>query len=158
MWEENVDSYANTGCISINSQSEPAHLLHHIPCRNILSNQGEHRQKSDASSPLKDSFLYGSETAQLQHLQYWTSSWDSLWIIVGHDRFSNIISEPYENAFWCWNIWKTLNSHIWKILQWTKVWSDLFIYVDTYIMLILKYYFCCDIMDLDSEGSKQLSL
>lgn len=51
-----------------------------------------------------------------------------------------------------------LNSHIWKILQWTKVWSDLFIYVDTYIMLILKYYFCCDIMDLDSEGSKQLSL
>lgn len=102
MWEENVDSYANTGCISINSQSEPAHLLHHIPCRNILSNQGEHRQKSDASNPLKDSFLYGSETAQLQYLQYlgpWTSSWDSLWIIVGHDRFSNIISEPYENVF-----------------------------------------------------------
>lgn len=46
-----------------------------------------------------------------------------------------------------------LNSHIWKILQWTKVWSDLF----TYIMLILEYYFCCDIMDLNSEGSKQLS-
>lgn len=47
-----------------------------------------------------------------------------------------------------------LNSHIWKILQWTKVWSDLF----TYIMLILEYYFCCDIMDLNSEGSKQVSL
>lgn len=47
-----------------------------------------------------------------------------------------------------------LNSHIWNILQWTKVWSDLF----TYIMLILEYYFCCDIMDLNSEGSKQVSL
>lgn len=151
MWEENVDSYANTGCISINSQSEPAHLLHHIPCRNILSNQGEHRQKSDASNPLKDSFLYGSETAQLQYLQYlgpWTSSWDSLWIIVGHDRFSNIISEPNENVF------GVEFTYIWNILQWTKVWSDLF----TYIMLILEYYFCCDIMDLNSEGSKQLSL